>query len=81
MPCWHPSCIATDCDGIRHVDYEGHGWVQAQGAVYCQMHDAWHHPEACWWTSAPRENERYRAFVRSGLTPDAFVAAEEAGLV
>jgi hypothetical protein len=81
MPCWHPSCIATDCDGINHVGNDGHGWAQARGAVYCPLHNAYHHVDACWWTATPRENERWRVFMRSGLTPEAFEAAEEAGIV
>ena len=81
MPCQNTACIAADCDGIHHVDMTGGTWTQAPGAVYCQMHDMYHHPDACWWTATPRENERWRAFMQSGLTPEAFEAAEDAGLV
>jgi len=35
MKCWNAFCIATDCDGLHHVDTTGRTWTQARGTAYC----------------------------------------------
>jgi hypothetical protein len=32
--CWNAFCIATDCDGVAHVDATGDFWNQAEGTAF-----------------------------------------------
>lgn len=43
--CWNLSCIATDCDGVHHVDVTGHPWTQQRGSTYNPAKDRWVMPE------------------------------------
>jgi hypothetical protein len=81
MPCWNGMCAAPECDGFHHVDRTGATWTQARGAIFCQLHVMYHHPDSCWWTAVVRENERWALYVRSGMTPAQFERAEAAGLI
>lgn len=45
MKCWNGFCIASDCDGIHHVDATGDTWSQGQSRVRCDE-CARHQPRA-----------------------------------
>jgi hypothetical protein len=34
VECWNAFCIATDCDGVSHVDVTGYSWKQERGTEY-----------------------------------------------
>ncbi len=42
--CWNGFCIATDCNGINHVDATGQCWAQERGNVYCPACQNYRHP-------------------------------------
>lgn len=43
-PCWNGFCIATDCNGVDHVDFTGRTWTQKRGNVYCPACHNYSHP-------------------------------------